>query len=136
MLRIERGTGLFRFWRFCAAYSMPCTQGAPLHFTESYDSKPNRKRSHETAHRLHDTVNRGAVQSIRANGRYFANPTSVGFVSDFKPFPHGNFCKSNLLAKCLQFHLKNRLDNIHRKKHAAPWSLSMLLAAASNSKAS
>lgn len=39
MLRIERGTGLFPlsggFVR--AAYSMPCTQGTTLHFTESDD---------------------------------------------------------------------------------------------------
>ena len=66
---------------------MPCTQGVPLHFTESDDMQPNRKRSRETAHRLHDTVNRGMVQSIYADGRYFTHPTSVGFfVSDFKPF--------------------------------------------------
>lgn len=79
MLRIERSTGLFHFWRFWAAYLMLCTQDAPLHFTESDDDQPNRKRSHEAAHRLHDTVNRGTMQSIRADGRYFMNPASIDF---------------------------------------------------------
>ena len=58
---------------------MSCTQDAPLHFTESDDSQPNRKRSREAAHRLHDTVNRGTVQSIRADARYFTNPESIDF---------------------------------------------------------
>ena len=58
---------------------MPCTQGEPLHFMESDDNQLNRKRSREAAHRLHDTVNRGTVQSIRANGRYFTNPASIDF---------------------------------------------------------
>ena len=58
---------------------MLCTQDAPLHFTESDDDQPNRKRSHEAAHRLHDTVNRGTVQSIRADGRYFTNQASIDF---------------------------------------------------------
>jgi len=58
---------------------MDCTQDAPVHFTESDDNQPNRKRSRETAQRLHDTVNRGAVQSIRAEGRYFTNPASIDF---------------------------------------------------------
>ena len=58
---------------------MPCTQDTPLHFTESDDNRLNRKRSREAAHRLHDTVNRGTVQSIRADGRYFTNPASIGF---------------------------------------------------------
>ena len=56
---------------------MLCTQGVPLYFTDSDDNQLNRKRSHETAHRLHDTVNRGMVQSIRADGRYFTNPASI-----------------------------------------------------------
>ena len=58
---------------------MPCTQDTPLHFTESDDSQQKRKRSRETAHWLHDTVNRGTVQSIRADGRYFTNPVSIDF---------------------------------------------------------
>ena len=58
---------------------MPSTQTAPLHFTESDDNQPNRKRSHEAAHRLHDTANRGTVQSIRADGRYFTNPAGIDF---------------------------------------------------------
>lgn len=58
---------------------MLCTQDAPLHFTESDDDQPNRKRSHEAAHRLHDTVNRGTMQSIRADGRYFTNQASIDF---------------------------------------------------------
>jgi len=66
----------FRFWRFGAAYLM---QDAPLHFTESDNNQPNRKRSREAAHRLHDTVNRGTMQSIRADGRYFTNQASIDF---------------------------------------------------------
>jgi len=58
---------------------MLCTLDAPLHFTKSDDNQPNRKRSREAAHRLHNTVNRGTVQSIRADGRYFTNPASIGF---------------------------------------------------------
>jgi len=56
---------------------MPCTQDAPLHFTESDDNQPNRKRSRKAAHRLHDTVNRGMVQSIRTNEKHFTNPASI-----------------------------------------------------------
>ena len=58
---------------------MPCTQDAPLYFVESDDNQPNRKRSRETAYQRHDTANRGTVQSIRADGRYFMNPASIDF---------------------------------------------------------
>ena len=58
---------------------MPCTQDAYLHFTESNDNHSNRKRSRETAYQRHDTANRGTVQSIRADGRYFTNPTGIDF---------------------------------------------------------
>lgn len=58
---------------------MPCTQDAPLRFTESDDNQLNRKRSRETTHRLYCAVNRGTVQSIRADGRYFMNPASIDF---------------------------------------------------------
>ena len=58
---------------------MPCTQDAPLRFTESDDNQLNRKRSRETAYQRHDTANRGTVQSIRADGRYFTNPTGIDF---------------------------------------------------------
>ena len=58
---------------------MPCTQDTPLHFTKSDDNQQNRKMSREAAYRLHDTVNRGTVQSIRADGRYFTNPVSIDF---------------------------------------------------------
>ena len=58
---------------------MPCTQDAPLHFAESDDNQLNRKRSREAAYRLHDTVNRGMVQSIRADGKYFTNPARIDF---------------------------------------------------------
>ena len=67
---------------------MPCTQDAPLHFTESDDNQPNRKRSRKAAYRMHDTVNRGMVQSIRADGRYFTNPTSI----DFSHLISSHFC--------------------------------------------
>ena len=58
---------------------MPCTQDIPLHFTESDDNQLNHKRAREAAHRLHDTVNRGTVQSIRADGSYFMNQASIDF---------------------------------------------------------
>ena len=48
-------------------------------FTESADNQLNRKRSRGAAHRLHDAVNRGMVQSIHADGRYFTNPASIDF---------------------------------------------------------
>lgn len=50
-----------------------------MHFAESDDNPQNRKRSRKAAHRLHDTVNRGTVQSIRADGRYFMNPANIDF---------------------------------------------------------
>ena len=58
---------------------MPCTQDTPLLFTESDDNQLNHKRAREAAHRLHDTVNRGTVQSIRADGSYFMNQASIDF---------------------------------------------------------
>ena len=48
-------------------------------FTESDDNQSSRKRSREAAHRLHDTVNHGAVQSIRTNEKHFTNPASIDF---------------------------------------------------------
>ena len=50
-----------------------------MRFTESDDNQLNRKRSRETTHRLRDTVNRGTVQSIRADGSYFMNQASIDF---------------------------------------------------------
>ena len=94
---------------------MPCTQDAPLHFTESDDNQLNRKRSRETTHRLYCAVNRGTVQSIRANEKHITNPSTIDFFPlDSKPFFSENHCKFSSFAKYLQFHLKNRLDNIHR----------------------
>ena len=58
---------------------MPCTQDAPLHFTESDDNQLNRKRSRETTHRLYCAVNRGTVQSIRANEKHITNPSTIDF---------------------------------------------------------
>ena len=94
---------------------MPCTQDTPLRFTESDDNQLNRKRPREAAYWLHDAVNRGMVQSIHADGRYFTNPASIDFFPlDSKPLFSENHCKFSSFAKCLQFHLKNHLDNIHR----------------------
>ena len=76
---LNAAQSFFRFWQFGAAYLMPCTKDAPLHFTESDNNQPNRKRSREAAHRLHDTVNRGTMQSIRADGRHFTNQASIDF---------------------------------------------------------
>ena len=42
-----------------------------MYFVESDDNQPNRKRSRETAYQRHGTANRGTVQSIRADGRYY-----------------------------------------------------------------
>ena len=50
-----------------------------MRFTESDDNQLNRKRSRETTHRLYCAVNRGTVQSIRADGRYFTNQASIDF---------------------------------------------------------
>ena len=58
---------------------MPCTQGAHLHFTDSDDMQLNHKRSREAVYKLHDTANRGTVQSIRADGRYFTDQVSIDF---------------------------------------------------------
>ena len=76
---LSAAQGFFRFWRFWATHSMPCTQDAPLYFVESDDNQPNRKRSRETAYQRHGTANRGTVQSIRTDGRYFMNPASIDF---------------------------------------------------------
>ena len=90
MLRIERGAGLFPFLAVLSGIFDPCTQDTPLHFTESDDMQPNHKRSHEAAHYPHDTVNRGMVQSIRANGQYFINLTSIDFDAWFQTFSEAN----------------------------------------------
>ena len=79
MLRVERGTELFPSLAVLGGIFMPCTQDTPLHFTESDNNQPNRKRSREAAHRLHDTANRVTVQSIRTDGRYFTNQASIDF---------------------------------------------------------
>ena len=76
---LNAAQGFFRFWRFWTAYSMPCTQGAHLHFTDSDDMQLNHKRSPEAVYQLHDTANRGTVQSIRADGRYFTDQVSIDF---------------------------------------------------------
>jgi hypothetical protein len=69
---------------------MLCTQDAHLHFTESDDNQLNRKRSRETAYRLHETANRVTVQPMRADGRYFTNPESIDFSCLFSSlFPEG-----------------------------------------------
>ena len=70
-----------------------------MHFTESDDNQPNRKRSRKAAHRLHDTVNRGTVQSIRADSRYFTNQASI----DFHCLISSLFCLKILAnSACLQ----------------------------------
>ena len=76
---LNAAQNFFHFWRFWVAYLMPCTQDTPLHFTESDDMYPSRKKSRGAAHRLHDTVNHGMMQSIRANGRTFTNQASIVF---------------------------------------------------------
>ena len=48
-----------------------------MHFTELDDNQLNRKRSREVMHRMHDTANRGTVQSIRAYEKHFTNPASI-----------------------------------------------------------
>lgn len=50
-----------------------------MHFTELDDNQLNRKRSREVMHRMHDTANRGTVQSIRAYEKHFTNPASIDF---------------------------------------------------------
>ena len=78
---------------------MPCTQAAPLRFTESDDNQLNRKRSRETTHRLYCAVNRGTVQSIRADSRYFTNQASI----DFHCLISSLFCLKILAnSACLQ----------------------------------
>ena len=59
-----------------------------MRFTESDDNQLNRKRPREAAYWLHDAVNRGMVQSIRAGGRYFTNPASI----DFSHWISSSFC--------------------------------------------
>ena len=50
-----------------------------MYFVESDDNQLNHKRAREAADRLYDTVNRGTVQSIRADGSYFMNQASIDF---------------------------------------------------------
>ena len=78
---------------------MPCTQDTPLHFTESDDNQLNRKRPREAAYWLHDAVNRGTMQSIRADSRYFTNQASI----DFHCLTSSPFCLEILAnSACLQ----------------------------------
>ena len=77
---------------------MPCTQDAPLRFTESDDNQLSRKRSRETTHRLYCAVNRGTVQSIRANEKHITNPSTIDFsrliLSPFSPKITANSARS------------------------------------------
>ena len=92
---LNAAQGFSRFWRFWAPHSMPCTQDAPSCFTESDDNQPNRKRSREAAHRLHDAVKRGTVWSIHADNKYFMSQASAdSFLPDFKLF-----CPKSLRAR-------------------------------------
>ena len=96
---LSAAQGFFRFWRFWSAYLIPCTQDAPLYFVESDDNQPNRKRSRETAYQRHGTANRGTVQSIRADSRYFTNQASI----DFHCLISSLFCLKILAnSACLQ----------------------------------
>ena len=79
MQRIEGGTRPFPFLAVLDGIFDPCTQGAHLHFTDSDDMQLNHKRSREAVYQLHDTANRGTVQSIRADGRYFTDQVSIDF---------------------------------------------------------
>ena len=70
-----------------------------MYFVESDDNQPNRKRSRETAYQRHDTANRGTVQSIRADSRYFTNQASI----DFHCLISSLFCLKILAnSACLQ----------------------------------
>ena len=71
--------GVFVFPAVLAGISDALYAGRTLHFTESDDNQLNRKRPREAAYWLHDAVNRGMVQSIHADGRYFTNPASIDF---------------------------------------------------------
>jgi len=73
VLRVERGTELFPFLAVWGGIF------DALYAGRTFDNQPNRKRSREAAHRLHDTVNRGTMQSIRADGRHFTNQASIDF---------------------------------------------------------
>ena len=69
-----------------------------MHFTESDDNQLNRKRSRETTHRLYCAVNRGTVQSIRANEKHITNPSTIDFsrliLSPFSPKITANSARS------------------------------------------
>ena len=58
------------------------------------ENQSNRKRSHETAHRLHDTVNHGMMQPTHANSRYFTNPATLEFF-----FPNSSLLQPKIHAK-------------------------------------
>ena len=90
--------GVFVFPAVLAGISDALYAGRTLHFTESDDNQSNRKRSREAAHRLHDTVNRGTVQSIRANEKHITNPSTIDFsrliLSPFSPKITANSARS------------------------------------------
>ena len=82
MLRVEHGTGLFPLsGGFVRHIRCPVHRAHLCTSQNRTDNRLNRKRSREAAYRLHDTVNRGMVQSIRADGRYFTNQASIGFLT-------------------------------------------------------
>lgn len=79
MQRIERGARPFPFLAvldgiFDALYA---GRTFALHGFGRYAAKP--QRSPEAVYQLHDTANRGTVQSIRADGRYFTDQVSIDF---------------------------------------------------------
>ena len=65
---------------------------------DNYVCASYRKRSREAAYRMCCAVNRGTVQSIRADGRYFTNPSTIDFfrliLSPFSPKITANSARS------------------------------------------
>ena len=94
---------------------MPCTQDAPLHFTESDDNQLNRKRPREAAYWLHDAVNREWCNPYTQTADTSRIRQALIFLTGFQVLLPENLCESGSFVKCLHFHLKNRLDNIHRR---------------------
>ena len=117
MLRIERGTELFSFLALLDGTFDALCVGHPfaLHGIGRYVAKPQKvTRSRALAARYcksrNDAIHTRRRQILHESGKH-------GFsLPDFKLVLSKSPRKTGSFAKCLQSHLKKRLDNIHRKQ--------------------
>ena len=104
------------FWRFCACGifdALYAGRNFALHRIGRYVAKPQ-KVIQNRAPAARYRKSRNSISHIRRRQILHESGKHWFSLPDFKSVLPENPCKFGLFAKCLQFHLKNRLDNIHR----------------------